>query len=235
MPAALQHLILVEVNWIHMQRIRLLIADDHTLFRQSIAEVLRSQTDMEIVGQARDASEAIEFAETARPDVILMDINMPGMPAFDAARQIRSSTPGAKLLFLTMHDDEDYLVESLGLGAHGYILKDTETKVLIAAIRDVHFGGKFLSPRMLTRLMEDVRVNPATGVKKGRHDALSGRERQVLKILAEGKTVKEIATDFNLSVKTVEAHKFNLMRKLGIHNKAKLVQYAVAKNILKVH
>jgi two-component system response regulator NreC len=133
-----------------------------------------------------------------------------------------------------MYDDEDYLSESVEIGASGYILKESPADQLVSAIREVHRGGNYLSPRLLTRLVDDFRVQNRSSVRQPRFGTLTKREREIMKLLAEGKSVKEAATEFNLSVKTVEAHKFNLMRKLDIHNKAQLVQYAIQKKVIRL-
>jgi two-component system response regulator NreC len=163
-----------------------------------------------------------------------MDVSMPGMSCFEATRQIRKARPEVKVLFLTMYDDEDYLIESMEVGASGYVLKDSPSTQLSAAVRDVHRGGSYLSPRMLSQLVDDFRSRVKTQTRTPRFATLTNREREVLKMLAEGNSVKEIAGDLNLSVKTIEAHKFNLMRKLDIHNKAQLVQYAIQKKIIQL-
>jgi two-component system response regulator NreC len=163
-----------------------------------------------------------------------MDIGMPGLSSFEATRQIRKNRPETKVLFLTMYDDEDYLVEGMEVGASGYVLKDSPSTQLVGAVRDAHRGGSYLSPRMLSQLVDDFRSRVRSSARTPRFSTLTSREREVLKMLAEGKSVKEIACDLNLSVKTVEAHKFNLMRKLDIHNKAQLVQYAIQKKIIQI-
>jgi len=169
------------------------------------------------------------------PDIVLMDIGMPGMSSFEATRQIRKERPETRVVFLSMYDDDDYLSESLSIGANGYLLKDSPAEQLVMAIREVHRGGSVLSPRLLARLVDDFRVQGKTAAREPRFGTLTNRERDILKLLAEGKSVKEIASGFDLSVKTVEAHKFNLMRKLDIHNKAQLVQYAIQKKIIRLH
>jgi len=174
------------------------------------------------------------LAADLRPDVVLMDIGMPGLSSFDAARQISKNRPETKILFLTMYDDEDYLVECMEVGAAGYVLKDSPALQLVAALRDVHHGGSYLSPRMLAQLVDDFRSRVKLANRLPRFATLTSREKEVLKLLAEGSSVKEIAANLNLSVKTVEAHKFNLMRKLDIHNKAQLVQYAIQKKIIRI-
>jgi len=217
-----------------MPKIRILLADDHTLFRQGIKTLINTEPDMEIAGEAANGGEAIERANELRPDVVLMDIGMPGFSSFEATRQIRKNRPETKILFLTMYDDEDYLVEGMESGGSGYVLKDSPAPQLLAAVRDVQRGGSFLSPRMLSQLVDDFRTRIKSSNRLPRFATLTAREKQVLKILAEGSSVKEIACDLNLSVKTVEAHKFNLMRKLDIHNKAQLVQYAIQKKIIRI-
>jgi DNA-binding NarL/FixJ family response regulator len=189
---------------------------------------------MEVVGEAATGSEAVERNGELRPDIVLMDIGMPGMSSFEATRQIKRSRPETKVLFLTMYDDEDYLVQGMEVGASGYVLKDSAAQQLVSAIRDVCRGGSYLSPRMLSQLVDDFRTRIKSTDRLPRFATLTAREREVLKMLAEGNSVKEIACDLNLSVKTVEAHKFNLMRKLDIHNKAQLVQYAISKKIIKI-
>ncbi len=217
-----------------MPKIRILLADDHTLFRQGVKNLISSEPDMEVVGEVSNGGDAIDRAAELRPDVILMDIGMPGFSSFEATRQIKKGRPEAKVLFLTMYDDEDYLVEGMEVGGSGYVLKDSPAAQLLGAIRDVQRGGSYLSPRMLSQLVDDFRTRIKSATRTPRFATLTAREKEVLKMLAEGQSVKEIACDLNLSVKTVEAHKFNLMRKLDIHNKAQLVQYAIQKKIIRL-
>ncbi|RPI11639.1 MAG: DNA-binding response regulator [Acidobacteriales bacterium] len=215
-----------------MPRIRILLADDHTLFRQGVKTLLASESDMEVVGEAADNGSAAEKAAELKPDVVLLDIGMPGPSSFETARQIKKNRPETRVLFLTMYDDEDYLVESMEVGANGYVLKDSPAAQLVAAVRDVYRGGSYLSPRMLSQLVDDFRTRVKTTDRVPRFATLTPREKEVLKMLAEGNSVKEVAGQLKLSVKTVEAHKFNLMRKLDIHNKAHLVQYAIQKKVI---
>jgi two-component system response regulator NreC len=217
-----------------MSRIRILLVDDHTLFRQGVKTLLASETDMEVVGEAADGTAATERAAELKPDVVLLDIGMPGPSSFETTRQIKRNRPETKVLFLTMYDDEDYLLEGMEVGANGYVLKDSPALQLVAAVRDVYRGGSYLSPRMLSQLVNDFRTRVKTTDRTPRFASLTPREKEVLKMLAEGNSVKEVATQLNLSVKTVEAHKFNLMRKLDIHNKAHLVQYAIQKKVIKL-
>ena len=211
-----------------------MLTDDHTLFRQGIRTLLDAESDIEIVGEAANGSESVDQIGPLRPDVVLMDIGMPGLSSFEAARQIKKIRPETKVLFLSMYDDEDYLVECMEVGGSGYVLKDSPTQQLLLAIRDIYRGGSYLSPKMLSQLVDDFRSRIKTTSRQPRFATLTPREKEVLKFLAEGESVKEIAQHLNLSVKTIEAHKFNLMRKLDIHNKAQLVQYAIQKKIIRI-
>jgi DNA-binding NarL/FixJ family response regulator len=218
-----------------MAKIRVLLTDDHMLFRQGIRNLLAAEPDMEVTGEAGNAAEAVDLARQSRPDVVLMDIGMAGMSSFEATRQIRKERPDTRVVFLSMYDDEDYLAECVDIGAHGYILKESPIEQLLTAIREVHRGGSYLSPRLLTKLVDDFRLQGRGGTpRQPRFSTLTKREREILKLLAEGLSVKDIAASFDLSVKTIEAHKFNLMRKLDIHNKAQLVQYAIQKKIIRL-
>ena len=217
-----------------MSKIKVLLTDDHTLFRQGVRTLLAAESDMEVVGESANALEAVALAQQVRPDVVLMDIGMPGMSSFEATRLIRKERPDTKVVFLSMYDDEDYLAECLDIGASGYVLKDSPVEQLINAIREVCHGGSYLSPRLLTRLVDDFRIQGRETTRQPRFGTLTKREREILKLLAEGKSVKDIAGAFVLSVKTIEAHKFNLMRKLDIHNKAQLVQYAIQKKVIRL-
>jgi DNA-binding NarL/FixJ family response regulator len=217
-----------------MAKIRTLLTDDHTLFRQGIKTLLAAEPEVEVVGEASNATEAVSKASELKPDVVLMDVSMPGLSSFEATRQIRRNRAETKVLFLTMYDDEDYLAECMEAGASGYVLKDSPSEHLITAIADVHRGGSYLSPRMLSHLVDDFRSRVRSSTRQPRLNTLTRRETEILKFLAEGNSVKEIASTLNLSVKTVEAHKFNLMRKLDIHNKAQLVQFAIQKKVIRL-
>ena len=217
-----------------MSKIRVLLTDDHTLFRQGVHTLLAGESDIEVVGEAANGTEAVEKVGPMRPDVVLMDIGMPGLSSFEATRQIKKVRPETKILFLTMYDDQDYLVDCMEVGGSAYVLKDSPAPQLLAAIRDVYRGGSYLSPKMLSQLVADFRSSTKTTHRKPRFATLTPREKEILKFLVEGQSVKEIATQLNLRVKTIEAHKFNLMRKLDIHNKAQLVHYAVRKKIIRI-
>jgi two-component system, NarL family, response regulator NreC len=217
-----------------MAKTRIIIADGQTMFREGIRAILSSEADMEMVGEASNGGEAIAKAAEFQPDLVLMDIGMAGISCFEATRQIRKARPETKVVLLTMYEEEDYLIEGMDAGAGAYVLKDTPSSQLVAAIRDVCRGGSYVSPRMLSRFVDHFRSRTFSPESLTRSTVLTPREREVLKMLAEGDSVKEIACHFDLSVKTVEAHKFNLMRKLDIHNKARLVQYAIQKKVIRI-
>jgi len=204
-------------------RISIIIADDHELFRQGLRNVLSASPDLEVIGEAANATSLLQIAPDLRPDIVLLDIGMPGISSFDAAQQLKKLRPEIKILYLTMYDDDDSLVRAMKNGASGYVLKDNPVDDLIAGIREVARGGSYLSPRMLAHLVDDFSGRKISSVVRNRLSSLTSRERDVLKLLAEGMSVKEVANYFNLSIKTAEAHKYNLMRKLDVHNKAQLV------------
>jgi two-component system response regulator NreC len=211
--------------------IKCIVVDDHTLFREGLRRLLESEPDFQVVGEASDAIQALQKVREVHPDVVLMDIGMPGMSSFEAARLIEKNSPGTRLIFLTMYEDEEYLLQSLDVGAAGYVLKDAPAPKLINAVREVHQGRKYLSPQVLGKVVA-FRSQLQGSHGQARSSTLTPREREVLKMIAEGNSVKEIASLLGLSIKTVEAHKFNLMRKLKIHNKAQLVTYAIRRKIV---
>jgi two-component system response regulator NreC len=213
---------------------RIVIADDHTLFREGVAKLLSHENSIHVVGEAANGNDAVARCSELHPDILIIDISMPGLSPFEATRQIKKARPETKVLFLSMFDDEDYLTQALESGASGYLVKDVPARQLMAAVCEIARGGTYLSPKMLSRLVDDFRGRLKQPAKVSRYSTLTPREGEVLKFLAEGQTVKDIACDLALSVKTVEAHKFNLMRKLDIHNKAQLVHYAVQKKIVHV-
>jgi len=212
--------------------IKCVIVDDHTLFRDGLRRVLESEPDLEVIGEASDAAGALEKVEQLHPDVVLMDIGMPGMCSFDAAKLLLEKNPDTRLIFLTMYEEEEYLMRCMSVGASGFMLKDSPAPRVINAVREVFQGRKYLSPQILGRMVDDVRARSTRSSSRG--TMLTPREREIIKMIAEGNSVKEIAGMLGRSVKTVEAHKFNLMRKLDIHNKAQLVTYAIQKKIVKL-
>jgi two-component system response regulator NreC len=219
-----------------MTRIRVLITDDHTLFRSGLRLLLSNEPDIAVVGEAGDGAEAIRLARTLRPDVVLMDITMPGMSGLDATRAIRQDLPEVRVLILTMHEDEGYLRESLRAGASGYVLKRAAAAELAAAIRAAWRGETFIYPSLTRALvrayLEAVGRMPPEQVVRAAFDGLTERELTVLQLLALGYTNQEVADLLVLSVKTVETHRARIMDKLGLKSRADLVRYAIRKGLL---
>lgn len=215
-----------------MNKIKCLVVDDHVLLRQGVRRLLEGEPDFEVLDDVGDAATAVKRVREFRPDIVLMDIGMAGLSSFDAVQQIRNDNRATKIIFLTMFEDEDYVLRSFKAGASGYVLKDTPVAELFAAVREVYSGGTYFDPRMLGRVIEDFRVHRQESRTKDPDSLLTPREREVIKLLAEGNSVRKAADLLGLSAKTVEAHKFNLMRKLDIHNKAQLVTYAIQKRIV---
>lgn len=213
-----------------MNKLRVLVCDDHSLFREGVKSILAAQPDIEIVGEAFDGLQAVEMAKALRPDVALMDISMPLLKGFDATRRIHRILPDIRILMLTIHDDEDLVARCLMEGAAGYILKDAPPSQLVYATQAVGRGERYLSPRVLGSVVNAYKGNPERGQTK--YDLLSDREREILVLLAGGDALKEIAQRLNLSVKTVDAHKANLMRKLELHDRSELIRYAIRNKLV---
>jgi two-component system response regulator NreC len=212
--------------------IRILICDDHVLFSEGIKAILRAEAGLEVVGEARDGRQAVEKVKELHPDVVLMDIAMPDLSGFEATRRVHDADPSVRVLMLTMHDEEELVARCLEAGAAGYIIKDAPASQLVYAIETVMKGERYLSPVVLKKVVAGYVKNskrPQTS-----YDRLSGREREILKLLAEGLTVKEIASRLNLSIKTVDVHKYNLMRKIDVHDRAELIRYAIQKRLIEV-
>ena len=206
------------------------ICDDHSLFREGIKSILREEPLIEVVGEAATGAQAVKTALELHPSVVLMDIEMPDLSGFDATRRIKQAEESIKVLILTLYDDEQLIARCLEAGASGYVLKDASPSQLIHAIQAVHKGEKYLSPSALSRIVDHYlgRANRA----KTRYDLLTDREREVLKLLAQGLSIKEVAAHLGLSVKTADAHKSNLMRKLNVHNRSELIKYAIQEKLI---
>jgi two-component system response regulator NreC len=214
------------------EQIRCIIADDHELVRYGVRRLLEDTPDFFVVAEAGDASEALKLTLQHRPDLVLLDIGMPGMSSFEAGKFIEEHCPGSRIVYLTMHEDREYVQQAMRSGASGYLLKDTPTPMLLHALREVRRGQRSWSPQILAQLKSDAAPRNASASVALRRNSLTTREREVMRLLAEGQTVRQAAGSLGVSVKTVEAHKFNLMRKLDIHNKAQLVTVAIQKKIL---
>lgn len=216
-----------------MTKIRLLLADDHPVVRAGLRMLLSAQPDMEIVGEAVDGAAAVKRAVELRPDVVIMDITMEGINGLAATREIKTRTPETKVLILTMHDDEEYLRQSLEAGATGYVLKQAADTELVVAIRAVQRGEIFLYPSFTRVLLGDLARNRETGShSRDSYELLSQREREVLRLVALGYTNRQIAEQLFLSIKTIETYRARLMEKLDLRSRSALVRYALRKGLL---
>jgi len=214
-------------------KIRVLLADDHTLLRSGIRALLEDEPDILVVGEADDGREAVRLAHQLRPNLVLMDIAMPLLNGLEATRQIKREHPEIKVLVLTMYDHEEYFRQVLEAGASGYIIKRAAANELVAAIRAVSSGESVLSPAITRYLVEDY-LSGESRKDEEDPDTLSPREREVLQLIAEGKTSREIAELLNLSIKTVQSHRASLMRKLDLHDRGDLIKYAIQKKIIEI-
>jgi DNA-binding NarL/FixJ family response regulator len=206
--------------------LRILLADDHPMFTQSLRSILEREK-FEVIGEAIDGHQAVKLAEKHKPDVAVLDLAMPGLNGLSAAREIEKTSPGTKTIILTSYPDEQYVVDALRAGATGYVLKTRAAADLVEAIREVARGSLYLSEGVSREALRTYLAN-----EKESGDSLSGREREVLQLIAEGKSTKEIAAALSLSVKTIETHRTRLMAKLDIHETAGLVRYAIRKGFI---
>ncbi len=217
------------------ERIRVLLVDDHAMFREGVRSLLEGEPDLEVVGEVEDGRQAVQTALALAPDVVLMDITMPHLDGIEATRQIRSQDDAIKVLILTMHDNEDVFFRSISAGASGYVLKRSGGVELMSAIRSTHEGHSYLSPLLAKALMSDYLQRGERGqdgTAQGRR--LSAREQEILKLIAEGHSSREIAEMLDLSVKTVHNHRTRLMTKLDIHRNTDLVKYAIRLGMVQV-
>jgi two-component system response regulator NreC len=217
-----------------MTKIRVLVTDDHAIVRDGICALLALTGDIEAVGEATNGREALEMVRKLAPDVVLMDIAMPLMDGLEATRRIHKEFPQAKVIVLTQYEDREYVLPVIEAGASGFISKTAASSELTSAIRSVYRGDSFLSPSVARLLVEDYREMAKAGKSRDVSEQLTGREREILKLLAEGHSTHEIAQLLVISPKTVERHKTNLMAKLDIHNRLDLFKYALRKGIITV-
>jgi two-component system response regulator NreC len=213
-------------------KIRILLADDHTVMRRGLRLLLESQPEFSVVAEAADGRQAVEQAEANRPDVAVVDIAMPNLSGIEAAQRMSATLPHLGILILSMHSDESYVLRALKAGAKGYLLKDSAEGDLIEAIKAVHQGRTFFSPEITKMLVADyVREIRSRGAEDS-YDLLTSREREIFQLLAERKANKEIAAALNLSPYTIETHRRNLQEKLNLHSFADLILYAVRKGVI---
>lgn len=212
--------------------IRILLADDHTVVRKGLRLLLENQPDFQVVGDAADGREAIAMAEQQRPDVMVMDVAMPVLNGIEAARQIGAKLPSIAIVFLSMHSDEGYVLKALKAGARAYLLKDSAEYDLISAVKAVSAGKAFFSPAISKMLAEDYIRQMRDQKVDDTFELLTTREREVLQLLAEGRSNKEVATFLELSPHTVETHRSNILEKLNLHTGAELILYAIRKGVV---
>jgi DNA-binding NarL/FixJ family response regulator len=217
-----------------MSKIKVLIADDHALMREGIRALLRTYDDVEVVGEARDGSETLEKAPALTPDVILVDVAMPGLGGLEVTPELRRLCPQAKVLVLTQYDNREYVFRMLRAGAAGYVLKKAAATELVSAIRAVQRGERFLDPSIAAAVIEGYLRKGEQGHTDDAYDSLTDREKQVLKLIAEGNTNKQIAEKLGISVKTAMAHRANIMGKLDVHNRSDLIKFAIRKGLIQV-
>jgi two-component system, NarL family, response regulator NreC len=215
-----------------MRKIRIVLADDHQLMRSGLRLVIEQQPDLSVVGEAGDGREAVALANSLRPDVAVMDISMPSLSGIEAAHQITQAHPGIGVIVLSMHADESYVLRALKAGVKGYLLKDSADSDLIEAVRAVARGKSFFSPAVSRVLLDDYMRKLRRSGAEDAYDLLTPREREVLQLVAEGKSNKEVANLLNLSVYTVETHRSNIMQKLNLKGVPELILYAVRKGII---
>ena len=209
------------------RKIRILLADDHAILRKGVRMLIESQADMEVAGEAKTGREAVDGVRKWKPDIVVMDVSMPELNGIEATRQISDEFPDTKVVALSMHKDSVYVREILRAGARGYLLKESEDDDLLKAIRVVHRGEAFLSPAISDAVLTDYRRHVSNPV-----DLLTSREREVLTMIADGKSNKEIAATLNLSVYTIESHRGSLMEKLNLHNTGDMVRFALRNGLI---
>ena len=212
-------------------RVRVVVADDHTIVRQGLVGILRGDPGIEVVGEATDGAETVERAEKLRPDVVVLDVSMPRLNGLEAARRIRESQPGVRILVLTMYDDEEYVLKLVKAGVSGYLLKESAASDLLAAIHAIRAGKTFFGPEAQKALADSYQRELA--VPEDPYGSLTNREREVFQLVAEGKTNAQVADLLCISPKTVDNHRTRVMEKLGLHSAAELVLFATRRKLIR--
>jgi two-component system response regulator NreC len=216
-----------------MQKIRVLLVDDHAILREGIKALLEKQENIEVAAEAADGREAMSKVAQIHPDVVVLDVSMPLMDGLEATRQMKRENPDIKILILTMHDDEEYFLQLLRVGASGYVTKKSVSRELVSAIEAVYRGETFLCPSMAKHLLSDyLRLGKDPGHEE--QEKITPREREIVKLIAEGYTNQQIADILHRSVKTIESHRANILRKLNIHDSIELVKYAIRKKLIEI-
>lgn len=209
------------------KKIRILLADDHAVVRQGFGRILAAQSDLEVIGEAGNGREAVTLAEELKPDVVVMDVSMPELNGVEATRRLMKAAPRTRVLALSMHKDSVYVREILRAGAQGFLLKDASDQDLLTAVRAVGQGQGYISPSVSEAVLSDYRKHVSDPI-----DLLTSREREVLQLIAEGRTNKEIAATLNLSVYTVDAHRGRIMEKLNLHSTGEIVRFAMRNGLI---
>jgi DNA-binding NarL/FixJ family response regulator len=215
-----------------MRKINVLLVDDHTVVRQGLRALLAAEEDMEVIGEAENGRQAVGLAKKSPPDVVVMDVAMPLLNGLEATRQILKAVPTAKVLVLTSYGDDECVQQLMQAGACGYLIKQTAANDLLRAIREVRRGNAFFSPAIARRLRDQCRDVFSTGPKARKSSELTSREAEVLQLIAEGFSNKQIASELTISIKTVEKHRQQVMNKLNIHDVAGLTRYAISKGLI---
>jgi DNA-binding NarL/FixJ family response regulator len=215
-----------------MKTTTIVLADDHRIVRQGLHALLAAEADFKVVGEAGDGREALEQVKSLAPDVLVLDLMMPGLNGLEVARQLHKHTPKVGVVVLSMHDDEGFVLEALANGVSAYVLKDSNSSDLIQAVREVAAGRRYLSPPLSDRVIETYLQMAKVGTMD-KHETLTTREREVLQLSAEGHTNSEIAARLGISTRTAETHRSRVMHKLGLHTQADLIRYALRRGIIK--
>jgi two-component system response regulator NreC len=215
-----------------MDKMHVLVTDDHIIVREGLRAILDAQPDIQVVGEATNGLEAVQKVEETKPDIVLMDISMPEMNGLEATRQIKQAHPEVKILALTMHEGDEYFFEVLQVGASGYFVKGGSSQELLGALRALQQGDVYISPIMTKKLLSDYLRHAKTGQDKEVYTGLTGREKEILKLVAEGLNNQEIAEKLFLSPATVQTHRANIMAKLGLHSRTELVKYALRNGMI---
>lgn len=216
-----------------MKPITILLVEDHTVMREGLQALLESNKEIKVIGQAQDGREAVRLSKKFLPDIILMDVAMPHLNGLEATRQILKETPVTKVIILSAHGEDEYIEQAMKVGAVGYLIKQSSAQTLSTAIREVQKGNTFFSPSIMKRINRQHQKSLSNGISlKKKNSHLSSREMELLQLIAEGLPNKQIAAELNISIKTVEKHRQNLMQKLNIHDIAGLTRYAISTGVI---
>jgi DNA-binding NarL/FixJ family response regulator len=217
-----------------MSKISIVLADDHVLVRKGIMAMLESDSELEVVGEAGNGNEALSAAKTLHPDILLLDIRMPEMNGLEAAAKLNTYAPNTKAVILSMHDSEEYVIEALNAGAYGYLLKDTDKSEFLKALKQIHGGNKYFSGSVSNVLAKLLRSQPINSSSLPKEDAyhLTRREKEILRRVIDGQHNQEIADSLGKSVRTIETHRFNIMKKLGVNNAVDMVNKTIKENLV---